>query len=124
MRVLFHSYHTLELTDCGRLNEVTSQLEVIQQTLGIRVGNTGNGIEGTPSRLNTSTQEALSRPGALSSETPETFLTDPPGEWDGLEFYETSGPDEVTGAVFAAGNISLDPDQVRELYIQLVYLGF
>lgn len=66
-------YHTINLTakHYSRFNEMTSQLNAIQETLGIRVGTSGAGFDSASFTTSTSARGAFLSLRPISSDSPE-----------------------------------------------------
>ena len=111
-------YNIPDLTVYSRLDEVTSQLDAIQKTLGMRT-NPAPGISVTQS-VPSVAGGALSSPGPASSATPEDDPKDVAAAE--LTFYRASLVNDLPESPVSMGCGSLNTDEVIELFAQSVSL--
>jgi hypothetical protein len=102
----------------SRLNEMTSQLNAIQETLGIRVGSTGAEVDSASSTASIYARGTLLSPRPISSDSSENVLPGSAGRSDEPSFYQISQVNDFRAPPVSLGDISLDIDQIRLLFIQ------
>ena len=97
---------------------MTSQLDAIQKTLGIRIGSGGARAYSIYSTASPTAGDAFTSPRPISSVSPENLPKDPACTSDVLSFYRTSHTNDILEPPVALGDIIMDIDQVKELFTQ------